>query len=41
MASIVKCFNSVLGYRGNKYKGYKWILAFLKLRKLIKKLVKK
>ena len=37
MANITKCFNLVLGYKGNKYKGYKWILALLKLRELIKK----
>jgi len=40
MANIVRCFNLVLGYKGNKYKGYKWILAVLKLRELIKRLVK-
>jgi len=40
MASTVKCFNLVLSYKGNKYKGHKWILAFLKLKKLIKRLIK-
>jgi len=40
MASIVRCFNLVLGCKGNKYKGYKWILVFLKLKKLIKELIK-
>jgi len=41
MASIVRCFNLVLGYKSNKYKGYKLILAFLKLKGLIKRLIKK
>jgi len=40
MASIIKCFSLVLGYKGNKYRGYKWILALLKLRGLIKRLIK-
>ena len=40
MASIVRCLNLVLGYKGNRYRGYKWILAFLKLRGIIKKLIK-
>jgi len=40
MASAVRYFNLVLGYKSNKYRGYKWILAFLKLRKLIKRLIK-
>ena len=40
MASTVKYFNLVLGYKSNKYRGYKWILAFLKHRGLIKGLVK-
>jgi len=38
MANIIRCFNLVLGYKGNGYKEYKWILAFLKLKRLIKKL---
>jgi len=40
MASVVRYFNLVLGYKGNKYRGYKWILAFLKPKELIKRLVK-
>ena len=36
MASTVKCFKSVLGYKGNKCKGHKWILAIPKLRGLVK-----
>jgi len=40
MASAVKCLNLVLGYKGNGYRGHKWILAFFKLRGLIKKLIK-
>jgi len=40
MASTVRCLNLVLGCKGNKYKGYKWILAFLKLKELVKRLVK-
>jgi len=41
MASTVRCLNLVLGCKGNGCKGYKWILAFLKLKGLIKRLVKK
>ena len=26
MASIIKCFNLVLGYKGNKYKGAKLLI---------------
>ena len=40
MANIVRYFKSVLGYKGNKYKGHKWILAILKLRGLVKIKVK-
>jgi len=40
MASAIKCLNLVLGYKGNKYKRYKWILAFFKSRGLIKRLIK-
>ena len=40
MASTVKCFKLVLGYKGYKYGGYKWILAILKLRGLVKIRVK-
>ena len=40
MASAVRCFKSVLGYKGNKCKGHKWILAILKLRGLVKIKVK-
>ena len=32
MAGIIKCPNLVLGYEGNRHKGHKWILAFLKPR---------
>jgi len=35
MAGIIKCPNLVLGYKGNKYRGHKWILVLLKLRGLI------
>ena len=41
MASTVKCLNLVLGCKGNKYKGYKQILVFSKLKGLVKGLVKK
>jgi len=41
MASTVRYFNLVLGYKGNRYKGYKRILAFLKFKGLIKKILKK
>ena len=40
MASIVRCFKLVPGYKGNKCRGYKWILAILKLRGLVKVKVK-
>jgi len=40
MASIIRCPNLVLGYKDNKYRRYKWILAFLKPRGLVKKLIK-
>ena len=40
MVDIIRCLNSVLGYKSNKYKGYKWILAILKLRGLVKIKVK-
>jgi len=36
MASIIKCLNLVLNYKGNKRRGYKWILALLKPKGLIK-----
>jgi len=41
MASAVKYFNLVLGYKGNKYKEHKWILVFLKFKGLIKKTSKR
>ena len=41
MASIIRCFNLVLGCKSNKYKKYKWILVFLRLKGLIKRLIKK
>ena len=37
MAGTVRCLNLVLGYKGNRYKKYKWILALLKLKGLVKK----
>ena len=40
MADIIKCLNLVLGYKGNRYKGHKSILAILKLRGLVKIKVK-
>jgi len=40
MANIVRCLNSVLSYKNNKYRGHKWILAFLKPKGLIEKLIK-
>ena len=40
MAGVVRCPNSVLGYKGNGYRGHKWILAFLKPRGLVKGLIK-
>jgi len=36
MASTVRCVTPVSGNKGNKYRGYKWILALLKPRGLIK-----
>jgi len=41
MASIVRYLNLVLGYKDSKSKGYKLILALLKLKELVKELVKK
>jgi len=40
MASAIRYSNLVLGYKGNKCRGYKWILAFLKPRGLVKGLIK-
>jgi len=40
MVNTVRYSNLVLSYKGNRYRGYKWILAFLKLRGIIKKLIK-
>jgi len=40
MASTVRCFNLVLGYKSNKYRGHKWILVFLKPKELVKGLIK-
>ena len=40
MASTIKCFKSVLGYKGNKCRGHKWISAIPKLRGLVKVRVK-
>jgi len=39
MASTVRCLNLVLGCKGNKYKGHKWILAFLKFKGPVKRLI--
>ena len=36
MAYTIKCFNLILNYKNNKYRGYKWVLAFLKSKGLIK-----
>ena len=36
MVNIIKGLILVLGYKGNEYKGYKWILAILKLKGLVK-----
>ena len=41
MADIIKCLNLVLGYKGNRCKEYKWILAISKLRGLVKIKVKR
>jgi len=40
MAGVVRCPNPVLGYKGNRYRGYKWIPALLKPRGLVKRLAK-
>jgi len=39
MAYLIKCLNLILGYKGNKYKRYKWILAFYNLKNQLKKRV--
>jgi hypothetical protein len=36
VANIVRCFSPVPGYKGNGCRGYKGILALLKLRGLVK-----
>jgi len=36
MASTVRCVILVLGSKGNGCRGYKWILALLKPRGLVK-----
>ena len=36
MANIIRRLNPVLGCKGNRYKGYKWIPAVLKLKGLVK-----
>ena len=41
MANTIRCLNSVLGYKGNRCKGYKWILAISKLKGLNKNKNKK
>jgi len=40
MVNAVRYLNLVLGYKDNKYRGYKWILALLKPKELIIKLIK-
>jgi len=40
MAGAVRCLNLILGYKSNGYRGHKWILAFLKPKGLIKRLIK-
>jgi len=37
MACIFRCLSLILGYKGNRRRGYKWVLAFLESRGLIKK----
>jgi len=37
MANTIRCLNLILSYKGNEYREYKWILVFLKLKRLIKK----
>ena len=36
MANIIRCLSLVPGYKGTRCRGYKWILAVLKLRGLVK-----
>jgi len=38
MAYIIKYLNPILGYKGNKNKRHKRVLAFLKFKELIKKI---
>ena len=40
MANIIRRLSPVPGYKGNGYRGYKWILAILKLKGLVKQGVK-
>ena len=35
MANIIRYLSLVLGYKGNRYRGYKWIPAILKPRGLV------
>jgi len=37
MAGTVRYITLVLGSKGNRYRGHKWILALLKPRGLVKK----
>jgi len=37
MAYIFRYLSLILGYKGNRYRGYKWVLAFLEFKRLIKK----
>ena len=42
MANIVRYLSLVPGYKGNRYRGYKHILASLKLKGLVRiKVIKK
>ena len=36
MANIIRRLSPVPGYKGNRYRGYKWLPAVLKLRGLVK-----
>jgi len=36
MVYIIKYLSLVLGYKGNKHNGYKWVLVFLEFKGLIK-----
>jgi len=38
MAGIIKCLNLILGYKDNRCRGHKQILALLKPKGLVKKI---